>query len=151
MRLIISVIGAFLLMVAMASHPQTLSQQEDEIKNLEGERGKAQVRGDIAKLDEVLAPEFIEINAAGQIRTKRENIEGHKSGQVHWEKFDLDELSVRVYGETAVVSGRLTRKGTFAGRDLSGQSRSNAVLRSTAGTLAGNFPAQCSGELKTSA
>ena len=123
MRLIISVIGAFLLMVAMASHPQTLSQQEEEIKNLEGERGKAQVRGDIAKLDEVLAPEFMEINAAGQIRTKRENIEGHQSGQVHWEKFDLDELSVRVYGETAVVSGRLTRKGTFAGRDLSGQSR----------------------------
>ena len=81
MRLIISVIGAFLLMVAMASHPQTLSQQEDVIKNLEGERGKAQVRGDIAKLDEVLAPEFMEINAAGQIRSKRENIEGTNPGK----------------------------------------------------------------------
>ena len=120
---LISVILAFVLMVAMASHPQVLSQQEEEVKKLEGERSKAQVQGNIGELDEVLAPEFMELNTAGQIRTKRENIEGHKSGEVHWEKFDLDELSVRVYGETAVVSGRLTRKGTFAGRDLSGQSR----------------------------
>src|SRR5437660_1631655 len=105
---LISVILAFVLMFAMASHPQVLSQQEEEVKKLEGERSKAQVQGDIGKLDEMLAPEFMELNTAGQIRTKRENIEGHKSGQVHWEKFDLDELSVRVYGETAVVSGRLT-------------------------------------------
>ena len=118
MRLI-SVIGAFVLMVAMASPPQTLSQQEEEIKKLEGERSKAEVRGDIGKLDEVLAPEFMEVNTAGQIRTKRENIEGHKSGQVHWEKFDLDELSVRVYGETAVVSGVYLPKSATNGMDRS--------------------------------
>jgi len=107
----------------MPSHAQTSSQLEEEIKKLEAERSKAQVQGDTGKLDELLAPEFMEVNTAGQIRTKRENIEGHKSGQMHWEKFDPDDLNVGVYGETAVVTGRLTRKGTFAGRDLSGQSR----------------------------
>jgi len=136
---LISVILAFVLMVAMASHPQVLSQQEEEVKKLEGERSKAQVQGDIGKLDEVLAPEFMELNTAGQIRTKRENIEGHKSGEVHWEKFDLDELSVRVYGETAVVSGRLTRKGTFAGRDLSGQSRYTRYYVRRQGRWQANF------------
>ena len=112
-----------LVLFAMPWHPQSGSQPEEEIKKLEADRSKAQVQGDAAKLDQLLAPEFMEINAAGQIRTKRENIEGHTSGQTHWEKFDLDDLSVRVYGETAVVSGRLTRKGTSSGRDLSGQSR----------------------------
>ena len=68
MRLILSVIGAFLLIVAMASHPQTLSQQEEEIKNLEGERGKAQVQGDIAKLDEVLAPASREIFSTEELK-----------------------------------------------------------------------------------
>ena len=102
---------------------QGSSQPDEEIKKMEAARSKAQVQGDVAILDQLLAPEFVEISAAGQIRTKRENIEGHKSGQTHWEKFDLDDLSVRVYGETAVVTGRLTRKGTFAGRDISGQSR----------------------------
>src|SRR5256885_8563135 len=48
---------------------------------------------------------------SGQVRSKRENIDAHKSGEVHWDRFDLDDVSVRVYGETAVVSGHLTRKG----------------------------------------
>lgn len=112
-----------LVLFAMPWHPQSESQPEEEIKKLEADRSKAQVQGDTVKLDQLLAPEFMEVNAAGQIRTKQENIDGHTSGQTHWEKFELDGLTVRVYGETAVVSGRLTRKGTSSGRDLSGQSR----------------------------
>ena len=65
----------------------------------------------------------MQINAVEQIRTKRDNIDAHKSGQTHWEQFDLDDLSVRAFGETAVVTGHLTRKGTYAGRDLSVESR----------------------------
>ena len=95
----------------------------EEITRLEQERSKAQVQGDVKRLNELLAPEFIEINAAAQIRTEAENIEGHTSGQVHWQAFDLTDSKVQVYGDTAVVTGRLTRKGTVAGRDLSGRSR----------------------------
>ena len=111
-----------LILLVTPLRPQT-SHAEEEIKKAEAERSTAQVRGDASKLDELLASEFMEVNAAGQIRTKQENIDGHKSGQTHWERFDLDDLSVRVYGETAVVTGRSTRKGTFAGRDISGRSR----------------------------
>src|SRR6266852_5927729 len=94
-----------------------------EIKQLEGERSRNLVNGDADKQDQLLAPEFVEVSAAGQVRTKAENIQGMKSGQTHWEAFDLSDLDVHVYGETAVVTGRLRRKGTSAGRDLSGQSR----------------------------
>ena len=94
-----------------------------EIKQLEGERSRNLVNGDVDKQDLLLAPEFVEVSAAGQVRTKAENIQGMKSGQTHWEAFDLSDLDVHVYGETAVVTGRLSRKGTSAGRDLSGQSR----------------------------
>ncbi|PYY16925.1 MAG: hypothetical protein DMG60_13385 [Acidobacteria bacterium] len=95
----------------------------EKITQLEQERSKAQVQSDVSKLNQLLAPEFVEVNAAGQIRTKAENIEGHRNGQTHWQAFDLNELKVKVYGNTAVVTGRLTRTGTFAGRDLSGRSR----------------------------
>jgi len=96
---------------------------EQEIRKLEAERSEAQLQGDTAKLDRLLAPEFMEVNARGQIRTKQQNIDAHKSGQTHWEQFDVDDLSVRVYDAMAIVTGRLTRKGTAGGRDLSGQSR----------------------------
>src|SRR5260370_38683955 len=46
-----------------------------------------------------------------------------KSGKPIWEAFAFSDSDVRVNGETAVVTGRLRRKGTSAGRDLSGQSR----------------------------
>ena len=95
----------------------------EEIKRLEAERSNAQVHGDYRKLDELLAPEFVEINTAANVRTKAENIEGHRTGKAHWQAFDLDDLNVHVDRDSAVVTGRLTRKGTFAGGDLSGQSR----------------------------
>jgi ketosteroid isomerase-like protein len=124
-RLNVTRVAAELILVFIAQilSAQSGSQPEQEIRKCEAERSKAQVQGDAAKLDQLLAPEFIEVGSAGQIRTKKENIEGHKSGQVHWEQFDLDDLNVRVYGETALVTGRLTRKGSVGGQDLNGQSR----------------------------
>jgi ketosteroid isomerase-like protein len=95
----------------------------EKITQLEHERSQAQVQGDASKLDELLAPEFVEINSSANVRTKEQNLQAHKTGQIHWQKFDLDDLIVHVDGDTAVVTGRLTRKGTFAGRDLSGRSR----------------------------
>src|SRR5437660_1737512 len=64
----------------------------EKITQLEQERSKAQVQGDVSKLNELLAPEFMEINAAGQVRTKAENIEGHRWGETHWQAFDLNDL-----------------------------------------------------------
>ncbi|HVH88500.1 MAG TPA: nuclear transport factor 2 family protein [Terriglobales bacterium] len=95
----------------------------EEITRLEQDRSKAQVQGDVSKLNELLAPEFMEMNVAGQIRTKAENIQAHTSGQIHWQAFDISDTKVQVYGNTAIVTGRLSRKGTLAGRNLSGRSR----------------------------
>jgi len=94
----------------------------DELKQLEHERSAAQVAGDVKKLDELLAPEFIEMNPAGNVRTKAQNLEGHRSGDTHWERFDLVDLQVEVHGLTAIVRGHLIRRGTSGGRDLSGES-----------------------------
>ena len=47
----------------------------EEITRLEQDRSKAQVQGDVSKLNELLASEFMEMNVAGQIRTKAENIQ----------------------------------------------------------------------------
>ena len=112
--------------VVLPSQVNKVSVEDEvvkEIKQLEAERSRNLVNGDADKQDQLLAPEFVEVSATGQVRTKAENIQGMKSGQTHWEAFDLSDLDVHVYGETAVVTGRLRRKGTFAGRDISGQSR----------------------------
>lgn len=114
------------LLIFLALSSTLLSAQTsavDELKRLEGERSRAQVAGNVNKLDELIAPEFIEMNAAGNVRTKAQNLEGHRAGETHWLRFDLIDLEVEDHGDTAIVRGHLIRKGTSRGRDLSGETR----------------------------
>ena len=37
------------------------------------------------------------------------------------------DIQVRVYGDTAVLTGRTTQKGQFNGKDISGQTRFTRV------------------------
>ena len=46
-----------------------------------------------------------------------------KSGAMTFESFKLDDLKVRVIGDTAVVHGLDTEKTTYKGKDVSGQIR----------------------------
>jgi len=50
-----------------------------------------------------------------------------KSGEIKLEGNDLDDLQARVYGDTAVVTGRSTQKGKAYGQDAAGQYRFTRV------------------------
>ena len=106
---------------SVGSPAKPVTSAEAELKSLEAERSRVQVAGDTKRLDELLASEFVEVNAAGVLRTKAQNIQGHQTGDARWERFDLVDLQVEAQQETAVVHGHLIRKGTYAGRDLSGE------------------------------
>ena len=56
---------------------------------------------------------------------KVENRQGKpQAGKTTYEAFDVDDLAVRIYGETAVVTGRSTPKGRNAkGEPIRGQYR----------------------------
>jgi ketosteroid isomerase-like protein len=43
-----------------------------------------------------------------------------KSGELKFESMDLKESKVRVYGDTAIVTGQSRVKGSFKGQDISG-------------------------------
>jgi hypothetical protein len=120
--LAISVLVPALPLTAVAESGNSGAVQE-EIKGLERQRALALVHDDVTTLEALLAPEFIEVSAAGWLRTKADNIQGHKKGETHWSVFNLHDLTVEIVGETAVVRGSVTRKGTSGGRDLSGSSR----------------------------
>ncbi len=48
-------------------------------------------------------------------------LDGFKSGQSKITTEDLSDLKVRVYGDTAVVTGKADVKGTLGGGDATGQ------------------------------
>lgn len=79
---------------------------EAEVLRLDADRVQATLRRDYATLDRLMAPDCILIESSGAVRTTREFIANLKSDDVTFDTFAIDENRVRIYGTTAVVTGR---------------------------------------------
>ncbi len=100
---------------------------QEELKRLENDRTQAVLKGDTAALDRMTADDYTVINISGQLLTKAEVVKAIKSASLKYEQLENDEIQVRVYGDTAVLTGRTTQKGQFNGKDISGQTRFTRV------------------------
>ena len=61
------------------------------------------------------------------MRTKSEIVKGFQSGSFKYESRQISDLTIRVYGDTAVVTGRSNQKGMENGKDYSGDYRFTRV------------------------
>ena len=94
----------------IAQSKKTAVNDEAALKAIEEKWEVASVKGDVAALGAILADTFISISADGHMQTKAEMLAAIKSGEVKFEKSDVDELKVQVYGNAAVLMGRWTGK-----------------------------------------
>jgi ketosteroid isomerase-like protein len=123
--------------VVLASHAAACVQSaesapkgtdaRDEIVRLEEERNRAILHGDFATLERMTSDDYTFITLRGELRTKSEIVKGFKSGSFKYESRQISDLNVRLYGTTAVVTGRSTQKGREDGKDYSGDYRFTRV------------------------
>jgi ketosteroid isomerase-like protein len=117
--------GAFavasLFVVAVFCSSVAAQSVEDQIKKIETDRAAAVVKGDMALLDRETSDDYTLINANGQMSDKAQMISAFKSGQSKLTVDDLSDMKVRVYGDTAVVTGKANVKGMMGGKDATGQ------------------------------
>ena len=111
------------------AEPQKVSTEEQEIRTLEAKLNEAIVRADLAFFDRVFADDFTHTNHTGAFRTKAQWLENHKPGvKSPYDSFDTEDLAIRLYGETAVVTGRSIPKGKDSlGQAITGQFRFTRV------------------------
>jgi len=81
----------------------------------------AEVKADMAFIDRLLAEDWVVTDPVGAVWTKAQFLAGRKSGEGVVISFVLDNMKARVYGDAAVLTGRMTSKQTFQGQDISGQ------------------------------
>lgn len=124
--LTIAVIALSCLLIAQAK-TQKNSNVADEIKKLEQQRNEAILKGDTATLDKLTSDDYTNTTAQGKVEKKAEIMDGFKSGKIKFDARELSDLDVRVYGNTAVVTGEVNQKATNNGVDTSGQSRFTRV------------------------
>jgi ketosteroid isomerase-like protein len=97
---------------------------EREIANLEGQINAAVLSGDLQVFKQLLADDFTHTNHTGVFRTKAQWLANHKPGQSPYDAYDVDDLAIRAYGDTAVVTARTTPKGRDSkGKPITGQYR----------------------------
>jgi hypothetical protein len=96
---------------------------------LKANRGydEALVRGDSATLDEIFAEEYIYTTFDGTVRDKTEQLTSIKSGDMQFDFGKSDDVRIRIYQETAVITGRFTAKGTFRGKNIDIRERYTSV------------------------
>ena len=130
------ILAAALLLVAWspAAVGQTKSrasarQGRDERALLRANReyDEALVRGDAEALERIYADEFVYTTFDGEVRDKAQQIAFTRSGELKLESGRSDDVRVRVYGNTAVMTGRFTAKGKFRGAAIDVHERYTAV------------------------
>lgn len=114
------VIGLMLMMQALVigqvqEAKTETSNVEQEIRKLEEVGREATLKNDAAVLDRLLAESWMNTNAGGTVTTKAQLMEILKTSPFKIMSIENDDVKVRVYGETAVVTGR--SKSTRGGRD----------------------------------
>jgi ketosteroid isomerase-like protein len=85
------------------------------IRKMEQQRIDAGLRKDVAALDATTADDYLQIDMAGNTRDKATQMKRIASAEVTMQSNMFDDMLVRVYGDTAVVTGRATAVGTIRG------------------------------------
>lgn len=108
----------------MSAQGQTTGQNvEQEIRRLDGEIGRAIVGRDIAILDALVSSGYTHTNPLGEVFSKEQIAGAIQSGTLDVESYDTDDVTVRVFGDAAVVTGRARVKGRLREQDITGQYR----------------------------
>jgi len=95
----------------------------DALKDLDHECAMAMIQGNIEALALIEYDDFTFTGPDGTIVNKKQDLETIKSGDLSYDSITLEDVSVRVFQETGVVTGKANVKGHYRTYDISGPYR----------------------------
>jgi len=125
-------ISAALLSLAFGQSPGAQqpanSTTEEEVRQMIEKYRTAILQRDVATLEKIWADDYVFVNAAGDVLTKAQRLANVKSGATTLDSINQEEnVTVRVYQNSAVATSRVALKGQYSGQPISGQYRSTLV------------------------
>jgi ketosteroid isomerase-like protein len=97
------------------------SAVSDELKQIENDWVAAQKAKDEAKLGAILADSWQGLNWEGKTMDKAKALADLKAPGNALDSIEMGPMKVRVFGNTAIVTGSDTEKSTDKGKDTSGK------------------------------
>lgn len=118
---LVTATGTSLLLVSGTLHSsKSLSVREDsEVVTALDEQYQAAVKAnDFATMDKILADDFVLVTGTGKGFSKSDLLEEARSKTIVYEHQEDSQRTVRVWGDTAVVTAKLWVKGSTEGRPV---------------------------------
>ena len=97
---------------------------EEELLKVEKGFVDAIAKNDLEAIERFVRDDWIIINADGGIIDRERFVEVIKSGTLTHEMMESEDMRVRVYGDSAVVSALTRSKGKFMGQEFTTHERS---------------------------
>jgi ketosteroid isomerase-like protein len=88
----------------------------------------AEASGDAEAIAQCLSEDFLGVGPLGFILPRREWLQRHDPGGLDYEKFELQDIYLRLYGDTAVVTALVEQPGTYEGNPIPQRTRSTLLL-----------------------
>src|SRR6266516_3076075 len=107
---------------------QQLDRVAEQIREMAEAWADAERRNDADGLARILADDFVGVGPRGFLLTRDQWLARYRSGDLKNESFIWQDASARVHGETAIVIGRQTTRGTYQGHPLQGDFRTMLVF-----------------------
>jgi ketosteroid isomerase-like protein len=124
LRVFIAVVAALSVIVAPA---EASSQAERELLQANEQYDRAIMGADVAALERIFADEFIYTNPKAEVLDKKQQIAALSSADFKLTEAASDDVRIRVYGNTAVMTGRFTAKTESGGKSEMIEERYTAV------------------------
>jgi len=101
---------------------------EEELLKLEKELAEAIVKNNLEDIGRLVTDDWIIIDPDGEIVDRARFFEVIKSGALTHGMMESEDFRVRVYGDSAVVTGITRTKGKFMGQEFSTHERATDVF-----------------------
>ncbi len=88
-----------------------------EVEGIERRLVAAVGARDLATYDELVADDYVVVEAAGAVRTKADVMASYRSGDRGYRDLRIDEVGSRVFGEAAIVHARTSGRRIVGGRE----------------------------------
>lgn len=123
---------AFMMLVGSLAYGQKMTTEQTLMK-MEQEMADAIVKGDTSVWDKYSADNAVFTDPGGMLMNKAQSMAMFKSGDLKLESTKIDGMKVQMFGNTAVVTYTSMDKGTYKGRDISGEYRWTDVFAKVGG------------------
>jgi ketosteroid isomerase-like protein len=110
----------FILSLALgfAQGQRSVIEDAKAVAALDTEYQAAVKANDAAIMDRILADDFVLVTGTGKTYSKADLLQSARKKEVQWEHQEDREQTVRVWGDTAVVTAKLWEKGSQGGREF---------------------------------